>query len=66
VIAFIGSDGSAVADEFSRLIDTIAWTPAENAIAFGIAGAALLVPAWILGWIFDRSLVRPARVIDEG
>jgi hypothetical protein len=66
VIAFIGSDGSAVADEFSQLIDTIAWTPAENAIAFGIAGAALLVPAWILGWIFDRSLVRPARVIDEG
>lgn len=63
-IAFVGSDGTAVADEYSRLIDAIAWTPARNAITFGVAGAAVLVPAWLLNWFFDRSLVRPAPVID--
>lgn len=63
-IAFVGSDGSLLADEFSRLVDTAAWTPARNAIVFGVGGVALLVPAWLLNWFFDRSLVRPARVID--
>jgi hypothetical protein len=67
LVAFIGSDGSVVAEEFSQLTNTIAWTPAENAITFGIAGVAILVPGWLLGWFFDRSTVReapPAQVID--
>jgi len=64
-IAFIGSDGTAVADEFSRLVDTAAWTPARNAIVFGAAGVALLVPASLLNWFFDRSVVRSAPVIDS-
>lgn len=63
-IAFIGSDGSAVADEFSRLVDAVAWTPGRNGIVFAAGGAALLVPAWLLNWFFDRSLVRTAPVID--
>jgi hypothetical protein len=63
-IAFIGSDGSAVAEEYSRLIDAVAWTPARNGIVFAAAGAVLLVPAWLLNWFFDRSLVRPAPVVD--
>ncbi len=67
LVAFIGSDGSVVADEFSQLISAVAWTPAENAIKFGTAGLAILVPAWLLNWFFDRSSVRavpPAEVID--
>ena len=63
-IAFIGSDGTAVADEFSRLIEAVAWTPARNGIVLAAAGAALLAPAWLLNWFFDRSLVRTAPVID--
>lgn len=64
-IAFVGSDGSAVAEEFSRLVEAVAWTPARNAIVLAAAGAALLVPAWLLNWFFDRSLVRAAPVIDS-
>ena len=67
LVAFIGSDGSAVAEEFSQLANAVAWTPAENAIAFGMAGLAILVPGWILGWFFDQSTVREApaaQVID--
>ena len=67
LVAFIGSDGSVVAEEFSQLTNAVAWTPAENAITFGTAGLAILVPAWLLGWFFDRSTVReapPAQVID--
>ena len=67
LVAFIGSDGSVVAEEFSQLTNTVAWTPAANAIAFGIAGLAILVPGWLLDWFFDRSTVRetpPAQVID--
>lgn len=63
-IAFVGSDGTALADEFSRLVDAAAWAPARNAIVFGVGGVALLLPAWLLSWFFDRSLVRPATVID--
>ncbi len=63
-IAFIGSDGTVLADEFSRLVDAAAWTPARNAIVFGAGGVALIVPAWLLNWFFDRSLVRPAPVVD--
>lgn len=63
-IAFIGSDGTVLADEFSRLVDAAAWTPARNAIVFGAGGIALLIPAWLLNWFFDRSLVRAAPVID--
>jgi protein-S-isoprenylcysteine O-methyltransferase Ste14 len=63
-IAFVGSDGTVLADEFSRLLDTAAWAPIRNAIVFGGGGVALLVPAWLLSWFFDRSLVRPAPVID--
>jgi hypothetical protein len=67
LVAFIGSDGSVVAEEFSQLTNTVAWTPAENAITFGISGVVILVPGWLLGWFFDRSTVRgapPAQVID--
>ena len=67
LVAFIGSDGTVVADEFSHLINAVAWTPAANAIAFGTAGIAILIPAWLLKWFFDRSMVSeppPARVID--
>ncbi len=67
LVAFIGSDGSAVAEEFSQLTNTVAWTPAANAIAFGTAGVAILVPGWLLDWFFDRSTVREvpqAQVID--
>jgi hypothetical protein len=63
-VAFIGSDGSVVADEFMRLSDAVAWTPARNAIVLAAAGAVVLVPAWLLNWFFDRSLVRPTPVID--
>jgi protein-S-isoprenylcysteine O-methyltransferase Ste14 len=63
-IAFIGSDGSAVAEEFSQLVDAVAWTPARNAIVFGAGGVALLVPASLLNWFFDRSFVPDAPVID--
>jgi hypothetical protein len=67
LVAFIGSDGSVVAEEFSQLMNTVAWTPAENAITFGISGVVILVPGWLLGWFFDRSTVSeapPAQVID--
>jgi hypothetical protein len=63
-VTFIGSDGSVVADEFMRLSDAVAWTPARNAMVLAAAGAVVLVPAWLLNWFFDRSLVRPAPVID--
>lgn len=67
LVAFIGSDGSVVAEEFSRLAGAVAWAPAKNAIAFGEAGLAILIPAWLLNWFFERSTVReapPAQVID--
>ncbi len=63
-VAFIGSDGSVVAEEFSRLVDAVAWTPARNAIVFGAAGLLLIIPASLLNWFFDRSFVRDAPVID--
>lgn len=63
-IAFIGSDGTAVADEFSRLVDAAAWTPARNALVFGVGGVVLLIPAALMNWFFDRSMVRQAPVID--
>jgi hypothetical protein len=63
-IAFVGSDGSAVAEEFSQLVDAVAWTPARNAIVLGAGGVALLVPASLLNWFFDHSFVRDAPVID--
>jgi hypothetical protein len=67
LVEFIGSDGSVVAEEFSQLMNAVAWTPAETASTFGTTGLAILVPAWLFGWFFDRSTVReapPAQVID--
>ena len=63
-VAFIGSDGSALAEEFSSLVDTVAWTPGRNALIFAAAGAALLIPAWLMNFLFDRSFVRPAPIMD--
>ena len=67
LVAFIGSDGSVVAEEFSQLVNAVAWTPAENAVTFGSTGLMILVPAWLLNWFFDRSTVREAplaQVLD--
>jgi hypothetical protein len=64
LVALIGSDGSAVAEEFSQLVNAVAWAPAENAIKFGAAGLIILVPAWLLNWFFDRSTVRERPAAD--
>ncbi len=67
-LAVIGSDGSRVATEFAQLAGAVVWTPAENAKIFGVAGLAILLPAWLFGWLFSRSTVGdapPASVIDQ-
>ncbi|MPZ99805.1 MAG: hypothetical protein GEU80_10815 [Dehalococcoidia bacterium] len=57
----IGSDGSAVAEEFAGIAQTLAWAPAEQALIVAATGLALMFPAWVLRSLFDRS----ARKADE-
>ncbi len=58
VVGLAGSDGTAVAEEFSELAATVAWMPARTGVTLFLAGLALIIPALVLHALFDRSIGR--------
>ena len=59
VVGLAGSDGTAVAEEFSELAATVAWMPARTGVTLFLAGLALIIPALVLHALFDRSIGEP-------
>ena len=64
-IAFIGSDGTFVANEFSKILKEVAWVPGRNGIVLLAAGLVILVPALLINWFFNRPLVHTKPVTDQ-
>ncbi len=58
VVGLAGSDGTAVAEEFSELAATVAWMPARAGVTLFLVGLALIIPALVLHALFDRSIGR--------
>lgn len=64
VVAFAGSDGSAIADDFHGMAATLARAPLTNALVLGGAGLLIAIPGWLAGAIFDRSQ-RVSRAVER-
>jgi hypothetical protein len=66
LVAFAGSDGSALAEDFHGMSATLARAPLTNAMTLGGVGLLIAVPGWLAGAIFDRSqrVSRASRRVD--
>lgn len=56
IVALAGSDGTALAQEFSSMAATVVWMPAQTGVTLLMVGLALLIPALVLHSLFDRSI----------
>ncbi|MCK9486506.1 MAG: hypothetical protein M0R73_07370 [Dehalococcoidia bacterium] len=55
LVAFIGSDGSDLAQETNGLAADLVRTPMRNGLTLALMGIAIVIPARIAGAIFARS-----------
>ena len=54
LVAFAGSDGSALADSLSAMAAELARPPFRNALTLSFAGLAIAVPALIVRMVVER------------
>lgn len=59
LVAFIGSDGSGLAQETNGLASDIVRTPLRNGVTLAVVGLVILILARIAGAVFARSRPRP-------
>lgn len=61
VVTFVGSDGSALAEEAHGIASDVAWLPLRNGLTLIAAGLTVALGARVVGAVFPARPVRVAR-----